>query len=125
MPGSSFKAMDLFGSGPQRFSCGKQGELTLPGYLSGGSGSGTTLLGLLELDVVVVGRLAATTEAGLWILRDAIAAQLTDPPTMGSLTDAHGRVFTDMSLVWYQEQDRVDRGRVWSVGYKALFRRLK
>lgn len=125
MSASSFKGLNLFGSGPHRFSLGKQGELTLPAYLSGGSGSGTTLMGLLELDVVVVGRLVASSQAGLWTLRDAIRAQLVDPPMMGTLIDANGRVFTDMSLIWYQELERVDRGRVWSVGYKVLFRRLK
>jgi len=102
---SSFKSLNLFGSGPHRFSLGKQGELYLPAYVVGGSGSGTSLIGPLELDVIIVGRLVAS-------------------PTPGTLIDLYGHTWTNMSFLTFQEMDRVDRGRVWSVAYKAIFRKI-
>lgn len=121
---SSFKSIDLFNSGPHRFNIGRQGELFLPAYLTGGSGAGSTLLGLLELEVVVTGRLVATSEAGLWTLRDALTAQLAHPPVPGTLIDSHARSFAAMSFLTIQWDDRTDRNRTTSITYKAIFRRL-
>ncbi len=121
---SSFKSLDLFGSGPHRFSVGKRGELAVPAYVLGGSGSGSTILGPIELDVIITGRLIASTEANLWALRDAAAAQAGHPPSPGTLIDNHGRIWTSMTFLTYQEQDRTDRGRTVSIHYKATFRRL-
>lgn len=121
---SSFKSLNLFGSGPHRFSQSRQGQLVLPDYVLGLPGGGSTPQGLVELEVVVRGRLVAASESGLWSLRDAVAAQVIDPPTPGTLVDNSGRSYTGMSLISYEEADRVDRGRVWSVAYKAVFRRF-
>lgn len=121
---SSFNSIDLFGSGPHRFSIGKRGELAVPAYVLGGSGSGSTVLGPIELDITVTGRLIATSDAALWTLRDAITAQATHPPNPATLIDQHGHAWTGMALLTFQEQDRTDRGRSISLGYKALFRRL-
>ena len=121
---SSFKSLDLFGSGPHRFATAKRGELAVPAYVLGGSGSGSTILGPIELDIIITGRLTATSDAALWSLRDAIIAQSTHPATPGTLTDNHGRTWTDMTFLTYQEQDRTDRGRVTSIAYKATFRKL-
>jgi len=78
----------------------------------------------LELDVIIVGRLVASGESALWTLRDAVKAQLAHPPTPGTLIDLYGHTWTNMSFLTFQEMDRVDRGRVWSVAYKAIFRKI-
>lgn len=121
---SSFKGLDLFGSGPHRFALGKQGQLALSGIALGAFVPDSTPLGLVELDITVTGRLLASSESALWTLRDAIVAQLLHPPTRGTLIDLHGRTFTNMSFITYTEADRTDRGRVLSVSYSAVFRRF-
>lgn len=122
---SSFKGVDLFGSGPHRFSMGEQGLYTVALRAFGDpSIPGSAGFGTLELEVVVRGRLTGSSDGALWTLRDAIKAQATHPATSGTLVDHHGRSWTGMTLVKYDEQDRVDRGRVVSVGYEARFRKL-
>ena len=121
---SSFKSLDLFGSGPHRFHLAKQGEDVVPNFVLGGGGSGSTPVGPIELDIIVRGRLVAATESALWTLRDAITAQLADPPTPGTLIDNHARTWTDMSFITYEEGDRTERGRAWSIEYKATLRRF-
>jgi hypothetical protein len=122
---SSFAGQDLFGSGPHRFGVGVQGELTVPSVAAGTLDSASQLAGAIELDVVVTGRLVAADEAGLWALRDAITDLLADPPTAGELIDHHGRTWAGMSFIDVRWADRTDRGRVVSIGYRALFRKLK
>lgn len=121
---SSFNSLDLFGSGPHRFHLAKQGEDVVPNFTLGASGSGSTPVGPTELDVIVTGRLIAASESALWTLRDAITAQLTDPPTRGTLIDNHGKTWTDMSFITYVEADRTDRARACSIEYTATFRRF-
>ena len=120
---SSFKSKDLFGSGPHRFAMGPQGQLSWPNTRFDIFDPGTIPLGLVELDIIVTGRLVAATEPALWILRDAVANELLNPPTAGTLVDSTGRSWTNRSFIEYKEADRVDRGRVWSIGYVAVFRR--
>lgn len=121
---SSYKGLDLFGSGPHRFSLGRQGQQVLSYFGTGTPAPGTFSVGVLELEVVVRGRLVAVSEAGLWALRDAVAAEVVFPLSPGELVDGTGRSFAGMSLVRWAEGDRVDRGRVRSVGYEAVFRRF-
>lgn len=121
---SSFKGIDLFGSGPHRFAVGKQGEFALSGPALGAFVPDSTPLGLMELDITVKGRLIAASESALWTLRDSVVAQLVHPPPRGTLIDLHGRSWTDMSFITYEEADRTDRARVWSVAYTAVFRRF-
>lgn len=126
--GSSFKGVDLFGSGPQRFALARQGHLVLTAFQAFGfSGPESYPFGLVELEVIVTGRLVGASEAALWARRDAIVAQLEDTilPTPGTLIDTRGRSWTGMVLHRFEEGDRVDRGRVWSIEYTALFRRFK
>lgn len=122
---SSFKSKDLFGSGPHRFAQSRQGQVMLSWISLGTIQPGTVALGLTELDVVVTGRLVAPDEAALWVLRDAITAELEESPTPGTLIDPHGREWTDMSFIDYAEADRTDRARVRSLGYTAVFRRIR
>jgi len=121
---SSFKTLDLFGSGPHRFAMGKQGQLTILDFNINGYTPDSTWLGLFEIEVLVAGRLVASTESALWMLRDAVTAQLLDPPTAGTLVDMQGRTWTDMSFIRYEEGDGVDRGREHSIEYSATFRRF-
>ncbi|MCC6228938.1 MAG: hypothetical protein IT432_06910 [Phycisphaerales bacterium] len=120
---SSFKSKNLFGSGPNVFVMGVQGELAPLNISLGIGDAGSTLLGLLELNVTVEGRLVAASESALWALRDAVTAELSHWPTAGTLVDNAGRTWTDMTFISYTET-AVSRGRAWSVGYKALFRRM-
>ena len=73
----------------------------------------------------LTGRLVAASESGLRTLRDAVAAQLLDPPTAGTLVDTTGRSWAGMSLVEYREEPAVDRGRSWSIAYTAVFRKYR
>lgn len=119
-----FNSLDLFGSGPHRFQEGRRGQVWLePEQVA--TGNSTQLLGERELEVVVTGRLVAASESALWDLRDAITAQLTDPPTSATLEDQHGHQWTDMSFLDFRPADRIDRGRQRSLAYRALFRRLE
>ncbi len=123
---SSFKSIDLFGSGPHRFVVGERGVLTVPlSVLSGDSLDPRVVSGdLRPLRVDVIGRLVAASEAALGVLRSAVLAQVTDPPQVGALVLTDGRSFAGLSLTSYEEEAPVDRGRVWSVGYVAGFRVL-
>lgn len=121
---TSFKSNDLFGSGPHRFRQGRQGQLLIAGQAVGLYSPQTFAQGLVELEVIVSGRLIAPDDATLWTLRDAIVAELLHPPAPGTLIDHHGRQWTDMSFVHYDEADRTDRGRDVSLAYTATFRRM-
>jgi len=121
---STFKSLPLFNSGPHRFSLGPEGQKLIsefPPTLA----SGSLYLGLLERRVIITGRLIAESEAALWTLRDAITAELLDPPAPGTLTDHHGRSWPDMSFVRFTPSDRTDRARLISLPYTAEFLDLR
>lgn len=122
---SNFEGVDLFGSGPARFGQMVQGSVMVANYVIGASPpNGSTAQGPIELDVVVKGRLVATTEVDLWLLRKAVTDQLTDPPTRGALFDDYGHKWENVGFIRYTEEGRTDRGRVKSVGYEAVFRKF-
>jgi hypothetical protein len=121
---SSFKSKNLFGSGPHRFSQLKQGQLLIGVIQFDQYSPATVPFGLVELDVVVTGRLVAGTDAALWALRDAVVAELEETPTAGVLVGNDGRSWAQMSFVRFEEGDRTDRGRLRSVAYTATFRRF-
>lgn len=122
---SSFKGLDLFGSGPHRFQVLRQGQATTSELFLSTPAPGTRYHGLVELRILVAGRLIAPTEAALWALRDAITAQLLDPPAPGTLIDLHGRAWEDMSFVSFRPGAQTDRGRVRSIEYLARFVRFR
>ncbi len=121
--GSSYKGLDLFGSGPHGFEVGRQGRrvVSLSAVSGDPSVPGTFESGDDELRVTVRGRLVAGSEAALWTLRDAIAAQAAFEVDGGELIDQHGRSWADVKLLRVEWSGAVDRGRVLSIGYEALF----
>lgn len=121
---SSFKGIDLFGSGPHRFTLGPRGQLVTIDYFGGGAGGGSTAQGPIDGTITVRGRLVASTESDLLTLRNAVMAQLQATPTPGTLIDNHNHSWTGMSFVRYVESGPADRGRVWSIGYEATFQAL-
>lgn len=122
---STFNGQGIFNSGPHRFSTAAQGESMVSNFVIGAAPPyGTTAQGPRELDVIVAGRLVASSESALSTLRSAVTAQLTHPPTTASLVDHFGHAWTGLSFIEYKEDDRTDRGRVTSVAYRAVFRKI-
>lgn len=121
---SSYNGSDLFGSGPHRFVLGPLGEYVLRMARVDPFQAGSQAVGPLEETVTVRGRLVALTEEGLWGLVDAIHAELTDPPTVATLVDEHGREWEGMSFIRFEAAEPTQRGRERSLGYEAGFIRL-
>ena len=121
---SSFDSKDLFGSGPHRFAIGRRGQLITNRDFGGAITPNWSWLGLVDLQITVRGRLVAASEFSLRVLRNAVADELTDPPATGQLRDGLGGIWDGMSFVRYDEGDRRDRGRVFSIEYTALFHRF-
>jgi len=125
---SMYNGAALFESGPHRFQVDRQGLTELPPgerYSPQTAPSPVWVpLGLVQLTVIVRGRLVAASEAGLWALRDAITSELSSQPVAAMLQDGSGRSWADMWLVRYLETGPVAVGRTWSVGYEAVFREV-
>ncbi len=124
--GSSFKGIDLFGSGAHRFEVGRQGRrvVSLSAIAGDPSVAGFAEFGDLELRIEVRGRLVADDDAGLWVLRDAIMVQADSGVGSGVLEDSFGHQWATMKLLSFEEFGGTSRGRVVSVGYVAVFGRL-
>jgi len=120
---SLFKGIDLFGSGPHRFTVERQGRRLVSYAAITGDPSlpGTFTSGDRELRVTVTGRLVDDDEAGLWVQRDAIVAQAMSTSGAGTLTDDHGRTWADVKMISFEAHGPTDRGRVFSLGYTAEF----
>lgn len=121
---SGYKSNTIFASGPHRFSVGPAGSDVQPNGRFSPQTPGSTVIGPLEVRVVVNGRLVAGSEAALWTLRDAIQALITDPPQIGTLEDQSGHQWADMTFVRLEYDPQTDRGRQRSIGYAATFLRL-
>ncbi|MEO1130113.1 MAG: hypothetical protein AAFX05_10475 [Planctomycetota bacterium] len=117
---STFAGVSLFDSGPHRFAVRAVGRyLTFP--FEGGGGGGTIeIFGERGLVIEQTGRLVAPSDAALWVLIDAVRSR-AEGPTLGTLVDHHGRVWPSMSMVELRTEDRIDRGRVVSIGYRVLY----
>lgn len=121
---SSYNELDLFGSGPHRFRQLPIGEAVLLYARVDPFQPGSTPIGPIELAISVRGRLIAESEDALWAVRDAVAAQLTHPPTTAALKEDSTRTWEDMSFIRFEPADRTDRGRVFSLEYLATFVRF-
>ena len=122
---SSFKGSNLFGSGPHRFTVGREGRRIVAYATVAGDPlvPGTLTAGDLGLRVTVRGRLVASSDSALWSLRDAITAQAASDSDAGTLSDGRGRSWPDMKLIAFEPAGPVDRGRVVSLAYTAEFGR--
>ncbi len=121
---SSFKSLDLFGSGTHRFVPHVRGVQLVPYLALGAQVPGSYVLGTQELTIVVAGRLAAADDAALDGLLSAIQGQLDLVGAPGTLIDHHGRTYTTMTFTRFEPEDRIDRGRAVSLAYVARFHRL-
>ena len=125
---SMYNGSALFDSGPHRFVMQRYGQTEIlpgvPATLQSQPNPKWLQLGLVQLSIVVRGRLVADTEAGLWALRDAISGAITATPSTGTLEDGHGQSWPNMWLVRFEEKGPVDVGRQWSIAYEAVFRRV-
>lgn len=124
MPSTTFNTLALFASGPHRVVHLPIGEAVLPNGVLNPVNPGSTPIGPIELEIEIRGRLIASSESALWSLRDAIAAQLTHPPTTGTLEEPSGRSWSSMSFVSFTAAGPTDRGRTWSIAYIARFIRF-
>ena len=122
---SSFKGLNLFGSGPHRFAVGRQGQALTSELFVTPPASGSLYHGLVELEVIITGTLVAADDSALWALRDAITGQLLDPPEPGTLIDHHAREWEDMSFVRFTPGGPTDRGSVVSLAYEARFLKFR
>jgi hypothetical protein len=120
---STFAGMALFGSGPHRFAMGRVGRHVLEPDRGQNTLPTTWDRARAELQVVQTGRLIGADEADLWAQVDAIQAEAELPRT-GTLVDHHGRSWTGLTLLRFAPTGPVDRGRVASLGYEAVYRRL-
>lgn len=125
---SAYNGLPLFESGPHRFVMYARGQAEIPpgvaATLQSPPQSKWQQLGLMPQSIHVVGRLVAGTEEDLWDLRDAITSALTPTPSGGTLEDGNGQVWPAMWLVRYEEKGPAEAGRVWSIGYEAIFRKV-
>ncbi len=124
--GSLFKGVDLFGSGPHRMIEMKRGRrvISLAAVARDLTIEGTSEFGDYEIRVEVRGRLVSDTDAGLWVLRDAIVAESDSAVGSGLLEDVHGRQWTAMKVLSFEPTGEVDHGRMVSMGYVVEFGQL-
>ena len=121
--GSTFDGVALFDSGPHRFAPGPAGRHLLGPDRGANIDPYTVDRARLEFSMSQRGRLVSAGEAGLWAQAEAIRA-LAEEPRTGTLVDHSGRSWPGLTLVRFEAADRVDRGRVVSLGYAALYLRF-
>jgi len=120
---STFAGLSLFDSGPHRFSIRGVGRHWLDPDQGQNSAAQTWDRAVRELQVEQRGRLIGADEADLWSQVDAIRAQAELPRT-GTLVDHSGRSWPGLTMLRFEPEDRVDRGRVVSVGYRVVYREV-
>lgn len=115
---SSFNSEDLFASGPCTFEVGPRGQQWARKVDLGVSAPGIEVLGDHTTTVRVHGRLTAASAAALTTLGDALEAQVD---SKGDLVDDTGRTWSGLTMIEVVYEGPHDVGRLWSVGYTALF----
>lgn len=121
--GSTFGGASYFNSGPHRFIVKRLGRLVQGPFQTALDLPYSTDRGPAEVAVVQTGRLTATTNAALWALIDAIQTR-AENTLAGTLVDHHGRQWSNMRLIAFKPDDRIDRGRVYSVAYQVDYLRF-
>lgn len=122
---AQFNGSAVFGGGPLAFSEEAVAHALVSTFTIAGAGGGALTLGLRDVEVSVSGRFAASSLAALNTLRSGLRSLVTDPLTTGTLEDDLGGTWADMSLIRYDEHGPIERGRVWSVGWSAVFHRFQ
>lgn len=117
----TFDGKQLFGSGPHRVSVRPIGQELLQRFRVLSNSPGLQPNGVLDFAVVVRGRLVADDEEGLWLMRDGIDLELTDPPLPRQLEDGVARSLGELRFVSFATGDRTDRGRKVSLEFEAVF----
>ena len=117
---STFAGFALFNSGPHRFAPGRLGRLVRGPFQTALELPYSVDEGVLELVIVQTGRLVAASNGALWALVDAVRTRV-EAPTTGTLVDHSGRSWAGLTLYRLELEDRVDKGRVWSVGYRVVY----
>ncbi|MCA9293995.1 MAG: hypothetical protein KDA20_09300 [Phycisphaerales bacterium] len=118
---ATFAGLDLFSSGPHRIVPSKFGKIWFSPYTGTINPNGyTDYFERREPWLLQTGRLIATTHSALITLVQAIQTQAEIPKT-GTLVEANGQSWSSMTLLQVQLADRVDRGRVYSVGYELIY----
>jgi hypothetical protein len=120
---STFGGVAYFNSGPHRFIVRRLGRLVQGPFATELDLPYSTDRGPAEVSIVQTGRLTASTNAALWTLIDAIQTKAESTQT-GTLIDHYNRQWTNMRLIRFQADDRIDRGRVFSVRYRAEYLRF-
>ena len=120
---STFAGLSLFESGPHRFAIGHVGRHFLEPDRGSNTAPTTWDRGKAELTIFQSGRLVAADDAALMALVDAIRAEAELPRT-GTLVDHHGRAWPGMTMLRFEPEGRIDRGREVSQGYSVLYRNI-
>lgn len=120
---SSFLSLPLFNSGPHRFDIGPVGRLTTAPFRGSNFNAATRDDAALELTITQSGRLIAASESALWTLYDAVKA-VAEGTTPGTLIDHSGRSWVSLRLVTFDAMGPIDRGRVFSLAYRCVYRRF-
>ena len=120
---STFAGKSLFNSGPHRFIIGRIGRLTRGPFSTPLDLPFTTDEETRELFIVQRGRLTSITNASLWTKIDLIQTE-AEAITSGTLIDHHGRSWTDMTFIRFEPSKWIDRGRMFSLAYEALYIRF-
>ena len=120
---SSWKGVDLFGSGPQRFGMNRRGFLLAPDFSSQVPTPVFFEYGAYEWKILITGRLVAASDTALWTIRDAIQASL-DAKGLGTLVDLHGRSWIEMFFSRLTYGEETDRGRDVTISYLAEFHKF-
>ena len=121
---STFDGLTLFNSGPHRFTIARFGRLVRgPFETPLGDPVSTDESRPIELKIIQTGRLIATTNTALWDLIEAVRTHAEAKRT-GTLVDHHNKQWTGMSLITFDPARRIDRGRRFSITYRATYLRF-
>lgn len=120
---SSIAGQTLFNSGPHRFILRPVGALFVPPFFFDPIQTSTDVVGDVELTIIQTGRLIGEDEGDLWDQVNAIKAA-AESELNGTLIDNNGISWSNMTLLRFAPEDRVDRGRVISLRYEARYMRL-
>jgi len=116
---SSLGGVDLFGSGPHRFTHRRCGVLAVPPLTFDAVQTRWQIVDDLEQTWEVSGRFVGDTCAEVWGAFDAVC-DLAQTGTQGTLVDPCGVSYNGVRALWIAQSGRLTQGRVVSLPYSAL-----